>query len=65
MAELPLKLKPFNTPNFVMAETANKANYMKGGVHLRDVPADVLSDLCDEFRRNIFLKAEQADPNGK
>ncbi len=29
---------------------------------LQDVPADMLSNLCDQFRAEIFRKSGQVDP---
>ncbi len=31
--------------------------------HLRELEPEVLSELCDEFRRNVFAKAEKKDPS--
>lgn len=66
MAEMKLKLQPFVTPNYVLAEmpTGLKQDGMKETPKwaLRDLSADTVSELCDEFRREVFKKAERPDP---
>lgn len=66
MAELKLKVKSWQTPNFVLAEMPTRPK--QDGIisvpqwPLQDVDAAVLAELCDEFRREIFLKAGKNDP---
>lgn len=66
MAEMKLKLQPFVTPNYVLAEMPPglKQDGMKEVPKwpLTDLTAETVSDLCDEFRREVFKKAERPDP---
>jgi len=57
---------PWNTPNFVLAKTGPRTR-QEGIInppswHLRDVDAETLSKMCDDFRADIFFKAEKKDP---
>lgn len=55
-----IKLRPFRTPNFVIIpETYGRST---DSIPLCDVPAKDLSDLCDQFRSEIFRKAGKKDP---
>lgn len=61
---IPVKLKPFKVPNFVLPEDVNPGD---GGrsFPLRDIEPKVLSAMCDKFREDVFLKAERQDPRLK
>lgn len=62
-----LKLRPFTTPSFVIAETPPKERqegFNPDGApkfHLKELDAQALSDLCDAFRAEVFQKAEKTD----
>jgi len=64
--EIKIKLQPFQTPNYVMAES--KPGLKQDGLvecpkwHIRDVDEQTLSEMCDQFRRDVFAKAEKVDP---
>jgi hypothetical protein len=64
--EMKIKLQPFQTPNYVMAEP--KPGLRQDGMvecpkwHIRDVDEQTLSELCEQFRRDVFAKAEKVDP---
>lgn len=65
--EVKLKLQPMSVPNFVIAMMLPRER-QEGMVespkfHLRELEPEVLSELCDEFRRNVFAKAEKKDPS--
>ena len=65
--EVKLKLQPMSVPNFVIAMMPPRER-QEGMVeapkfHLRELDPEVLSQLCDEFRRNVFAKAEKKDPS--
>ena len=66
MAKLSVDLKPFNTPNFVVPLIANgkrEDGYSSTpGIPLLEVDADTLSELCDDFRAEVFQKANKEDP---
>jgi hypothetical protein len=59
---------PFTTPNFVLLKMPPR--HRQEGFQelpklaLSDVPADELSAMCDQFRRDIFKKAAKQDPLG-
>jgi hypothetical protein len=59
-----LKLKPFSTPNYVIAEKpGRKEDFQTAPVFpLREIEADELAEMCDEYRKNIFKKAGKKDP---
>lgn len=64
-----IKLKPFMTPNFVMAELPARPS-VEGRTEalsfkLCDIEAQELSDMCDAFRFEVFLKANKRDPKVK
>lgn len=65
--EVKLKLQPMGVPNYVIVQMLARPR-QEGMVdppkfHLRELDADVLAGLCDEFRRNVFAKAEKPDPS--
>lgn len=69
MAKLNIELQPFTVPNFV-AQKAPVGLRQEGfkSVHsypLRDVDAQTLSDMCDAFRREVFVKALKLDPKAE
>jgi hypothetical protein len=49
-AKIDFELKPFITPNFV----ESKEGYP---ISVEDLDADILEQLCDQFRRDVFAKA--------
>jgi hypothetical protein len=53
-----IPLKPWVTPNFVVADLPQKA----AAWPLEAVDADVLAQLCDDFRAEVFRKAGKDDP---
>ncbi len=66
MTKIEKALKPFRVPNFVI-EDGDSLPRQQGFVELpkhalKDLPAQVLSDLCDEFRVNVFAQAGKPDP---
>ncbi len=67
--EIRVKLQPFSVPNYVLAEpSAFMGKEGFNGVpkwELRDVDSQTLSDLCDQYRKDIFTKAGKADPRAK
>jgi len=67
IVEVRLKLQPMSVPNFVIAMMPPRER-QEGMVespkfHLRELEPEVLAELCDEFRRNVFAKAEKKDPS--
>jgi len=66
-----VKIKPWNTPNFLIGEMPtgkhqngfNSDNAPKW--HVSEVDAQTLSDQCDVFRAEIFDKAGMKDPNAE
>lgn len=53
------ELKPFMAPNHVVESRTlgNGPSYP-----IADVDEQTLSDLCDQFRRDVFKKAGKTDP---
>lgn len=61
-----VKLQPWQTPNYVLAKMPPRPR-QEGFIelpkwHVRELDADVLSNLCDQFRAEIFRKAGISDP---
>lgn len=69
MAEITIRLKPFNVPNFVIAERSPRPRQdgisFDEGIPLAEIEAEVLASLCDDFRASVFSKAGKADPRAK
>ena len=65
--EMKLELQPFRTPNYVLAKAKiglRQDGFTEGPKWaLKEVPADILAVMCDQFRKEIFLKAKQDDPH--
>lgn len=61
-----LKLRPFQTPNYVSVEGESKPR--QEGLQelpkfaLNELSEESLSELCDQFRFDIFKKAGKVDP---
>ena len=61
-----IDLQPFRVPNFVIAMMPPRER--QEGMQeapkfaLKDLDAATLYQLCVEFRKNVFAKAEQTDP---
>lgn len=65
--EVKLKLQPMSVPNYVITVMPPRER-QEGMIespkfHLRELDPEVLAELCDEFRRNVFAKAEKKDPS--
>ena len=66
-----ITLKPWITPNFVIGETPPRTR--QEGFNpdaapkwaLKEVDAETLAKMCDDFRAEIFRKAEKPDPAGE
>ena len=68
MTYFKVELVPFGTPNYVLVKQQPKSREegWQGDspkYHINEVDAETLSSLCDEFRAEIFKKADKADPN--
>ena len=64
--EIKLKLQPFQVPNYVITES-NPRLKQDGFVespsfHLSQLDEEILSELCDQFRKDVFANAEKVDP---
>lgn len=68
--KIQIDLRPFKTPNYVFAKKQPKevGGFSRDGRidelkwHLSEISEKTLSDLCDEFRAEIFKKAKKKDP---
>jgi hypothetical protein len=58
-----VKLHPMGTPNYVMEATEHGSS--PRSIPLKDLSAEVLAALCDDFRAKIFRKAKKNDPAKK
>jgi hypothetical protein len=64
--EMKIKLQAFQVPNYVIAEP--RVGLKQDGLieapkwHLKEVDEETLSKLCDQFRHDVFTKAEKVDP---
>ena len=59
-----IKLKPIGTPNYILLEKKldNGTFEEITSVHLSEVDAETLSNLCDAWRKEVFKKAKKTDP---
>lgn len=60
------KLAPWTVPNFVCVEMPPRPR-QEGMAEspkyaIAELGAEVLSDMCDRFRADVFAKAGKADP---
>lgn len=66
MATIPLVLRPFTVPNYVTVEMppGRREEGLKPSptFALTQLPPEVLDQLCNQFRMNVFDQAEQRDP---
>lgn len=65
MATIEQKLKPFGTPNFVIIEQppGRRQDGFKEApsIPLRDVPEQVLLQMCEDFKQEVLRKHRSAD----
>lgn len=68
MPEMTMKLKPWLVPNFVTSEMPpgqRQDGFREAPTWpLSEIPADVLAEMCDDFRAEVFRKAGKTDPKG-
>lgn len=62
-ATIEIELLPFNVPNYVRT----KREGMEEGVddaalHLRDLDAETLDELCENFTNEVFKRAKKQRP---
>lgn len=62
MSTINIELKPFSTPNFVILKRQNDGDKENKSFPLKELDSRTLSDMCDEFRKEVFKKAEKEDP---
>jgi hypothetical protein len=64
--KLDVELKPFNVPSFVFIGTPPRSREegvkFDSGIALRDVSAETLEKLCEEFTNAVFKKAGKHRP---
>ena len=64
-ANIKLKLKPFTAPSYVIVDEPERKRQdgfkEARKYHVSELDEDALSDLCDQFRADIFKKA-RANP---
>ncbi len=54
---MPFKLKPFTTPNFVIVDMPPTGGREATSIPLKDLDEATLHLLCDQFIRDVFIKA--------
>jgi hypothetical protein len=66
MSSIEIKLKPFMTPNFAIQESPPGLRQdgfePAPSIPLALLTAEALSEMCDEFRKEVFAKARKIDP---
>lgn len=66
MAKIVVELRPFGVPNFVtqvVLPGKRQEGIKEPRTHaLSELDANTLSDMCDDFRLEIFRKAGKEDP---
>ena len=64
--KMELDLLPFSTPNYVLVKMppGKREDGFKEGpkFHLRELDSLTLAKLCDDFRDEVFKKAEKEQP---
>jgi hypothetical protein len=55
-----IEVKPWDVPNYIVVIPGNSA--ASGGIAIGDVDAQVLAQMCDTFRAEVFRKAGKSDP---
>lgn len=61
-----IKLLPFTVPNCVISDKKidpNNSSSFSVYFKLEELTEKTLSDLCNEFRRDVFKRAGKVDPN--
>ena len=56
---------PFKVPSEVALDTSSTAKPSSTGlacIDLKDIEANTLSDMCDVFRKAVFIRAGKSDP---
>lgn len=61
MPHIKIETEPWSVPNFVLAKLGGPTT-RSTSMSLDAVEATTLSELCDEFRREVFAKAKKVDP---
>lgn len=56
-----IRLRPWTTPGFGHIESSPGVD-AKPSIPLKDIPAEELDRLCNEFRAEVFRKAGKKDP---
>lgn len=66
MTSIKIELAPFIAPDYVSIKGRNGLKQdgfrILPQYSLNELDEQTLSDLCDEFRMNVFLKAGKDDP---
>lgn len=67
MIEKKIELRPFTVPNYVIQVMPPRPrqdgpNFEAPKYALADLDAETLAQLCDEFRAEVFSKANKQDP---
>lgn len=69
MAAISIKLVPFIVPDHVFPSMSPRPRqegfHTSMGFLLSELEPQVLSDLCDEFRKGVFTVAGKEDPKAK
>ena len=67
MSEHKIKLRPFQVPNFALAEQSpgERQDGFKQAPSfaLKDLESHTLAQLCRDFRAAVFAKAGKVDPD--
>jgi len=60
--DMKLDIEPLELPTHIASLPKEAANIPILRVPIESIPAQLLSDLLDEFRANFFAAAGKADP---
>jgi len=58
-----VKLRGFTAPNFAVRESDKPEGDDRMSFPLSELEPETLAELCDDFRRAVFLKAGKKDPS--
>lgn len=58
-----IELQPFGVPNYgVEVGCSIPFKFSPQSIDLKDIPADLLAKMCDDWRASVFKRAGKIDP---
>lgn len=64
--KIEIELQPVRTPNFILQKVepqSRQDGFQEPPAYaVKDLEAQTISELCDQFRKDMFAKAGKTDP---